>query len=411
MKEDDNMLFYIDYLDHVTSGRRNFSELQARLRFDLLVFGNKGLCMSVPACIKMADTTKLLMKLDDFWKAGKIQLQLDKKHKGKPSNYFRNRKNVLAKAMPEEVLVNHFEFVAYEDTRTDSFFNEYLPEKRIQSENILYIGKSKDTDALFRQDTINILTANYEPICEVLDVNRSIVFTGMVNRIQDLALNRSSLFQRALIENIISDEFRPQKIESQAIATLLDRSFALANAGASDSVPISLLRHTLTGRWLQRLLRKSYSQLYSLIYNLSWHEIYELSQDPDWITFVEYVNDYIFLIQEMNRKRISIDIEKTIGRLATSLETYEFLRFLKDEAISAAKETLLDAGMVFEALTLVDNIDKLSEIYLGRIDPLLDIIRAIDCYAKRNIENLTILVPAKRVSKAIAEKKSHYVIR
>lgn len=113
----------------------------------------------------------------------------------------------------------------------------------------------------------------------------------------------------------------------------------------------------------------------------------------------------------MNRKRISIDIEKTIGRLATSLETYEFLRFLKDEAISAAKETLLDAGMVFEALTLVDNIDKLSEIYLGRIDPLLDIIRAIDCYAKRNIENLTILVPAKRVSKAIAEKKSHYVIR
>ena len=107
----------------------------------------------------------------------------------------------------------------------------------------------------------------------MLDVNRSIVFTGMVNRIQDLALNRSSLFQRALIENIISDEFRPQKIESQAIATLLDRSFALANAGASDSVPISLLRHTLTGRWLQRLLRKSYSQLYSLICNLAWHEI------------------------------------------------------------------------------------------------------------------------------------------
>ena len=74
------MLFYIDYLDHVTSGTRNFNVLELRLRFDLLVFGSQELCISVPACIKMGDTTNLLKKLDDFWQAGKIRLQLDKKH-------------------------------------------------------------------------------------------------------------------------------------------------------------------------------------------------------------------------------------------------------------------------------------------------------------------------------------------
>lgn len=404
------MLFYIDYLDHVTSGTRNFNALEFRLRFDLLVFGNQELCMSVPACIKMGDTTNLLKKLDDFWKAGKIRLQLDKKHKGKPSNYFRNRKNVLAKAMSEEALVNHFEFVAYEDTRTDTFFGEYLPEQQADSKSELYIGKRKDTDALFRQDTIDLLTVHYEPICEFLDIKRSIAFTGMVNRIQDLALNKSSLFQRALIEDIITKEFKPRKMEIQAIATLLDRGFALANAGASDAIPISLLRNVLTGRWLQRLLQKSYSDLYTLICGLSWHEVYELSQNEDWITFINYINDYIFLIQEMSRRNLPIDIEKTVGKLTFSVDMYKFLCFLKDEAISAAKEKLLEAGMVLDALTLEDNFERLKQLYLGKTDPLLDIILAIDCYARRNTENLTVLVPAKRISQAIAKKKKYYYI-
>ena len=404
------MLFYIDYLDHITSGARDFNALELRLRFDLLVFGSQELCMSVPACIKMGDTTNLLKKLDDFWAAGKIRLQLDRKHNGKPSNYFRNRKNVLAKAMPEEMLLNHFEFVAYEDVRTDTFFNEYLPEKRANSKNELYIGKIKDTDALFRQETIELLAIHYEPICEALDFNRSIVFTGMVNRIQDLALNKYSLFQRALIEDIIAKEFKPQNVESQAIATLLDRGFALANAGASDAVSISLIRNMLTGRWLQRLLQKTYADLYRLICNLSWHQVFELSQSEDWISFIDYINDYIFIIQEMNRNSIPINIEKIIGRLTTSVGMYKFFCLLKEEAISAAKEKLLEAGMVLDAFTLEDNIKRLDEIYLGKVSPLLDLLLAIDCYARRNVENLTLLVPAKRISQAIAEKKKYYYI-
>ena len=158
------MLFYIDYLDHITSGSKSFSLLEQRLRFDLLVYGRESLCMSVPACVKMGDTTKLLQKLDDFWSSGTIQLQLDKKHKRRAANYFSNRKRVLSSAMPEEKLIQHFEFVAYEDSRTDYFFSEYLPNTTNGMQSELFIGKIRDTDALFRSGTIDLLSENYEPI-------------------------------------------------------------------------------------------------------------------------------------------------------------------------------------------------------------------------------------------------------
>ena len=90
--------FYIDYLDHLTSESNNlhYMQLRNRLRFDLLVFGQDILCMSVPACIKLKSTTELLIKLDDFWANGRIQLQLDKKHKEDPFRYFDNRKKILS---------------------------------------------------------------------------------------------------------------------------------------------------------------------------------------------------------------------------------------------------------------------------------------------------------------------------
>lgn len=78
------MLFYIDYLDHITSGTYAFNLLAQRLRFDLLVFcGNDTLCMSVPACVKIGDTTKLLMALDPFWKEKKFYFSLTKSIMGK----------------------------------------------------------------------------------------------------------------------------------------------------------------------------------------------------------------------------------------------------------------------------------------------------------------------------------------
>lgn len=112
---------YIDYLDYTVTGLFDINKAVNRLRFDLLLFSEEILCMSVPACVKLDTTTKLLMKLTPFWSNGKIRLILDKKHQNNPWNYFNNRKRVLERGFSEEQLVNHFEYAAYNSIHTDFF--------------------------------------------------------------------------------------------------------------------------------------------------------------------------------------------------------------------------------------------------------------------------------------------------
>ena len=383
------MLFYIDYLDHVTSGFRSFKSLEMRLRFDLLIFGHDTLCMSVPSCIKMQDTTNLLMQLDEFWITGKIQLQLDKKHKGNPSNYFNNRKKVLAKGMPEDQLVKHFEFIAYQSNRPKDFFDTYLREQLSVSNKKIYIGKQKDTDALFRKSSIELLHHHYDNVCKILGANRSIIFTGITNRIESAALDNSSLYQRTVIEDSLTDEFDPQIEEQRIVSSLLDRAFALANAGTSAAVPLSLVLNQLTGIWLQKILYKSYGHLYTLICGLNWSEIYTLSQNDNWRSFIQCINAFIALVQDANAKKYSIDMDKIYPKLSFSLALLNLLRFVKKEAIDAMKNKLFDCGLISEAQNIEENIDLLLDCYSGKNKQLIDVICAIDLFAERVIEDLT----------------------
>ena len=96
----------------------------------------------------------------------------------------------------------------------------------------------------------------------------------MANTIQSFALDRSTLFQRALIEDKIVDQYNPNSNEKNIIATLLDRAFALANAETSYAYAISSIKNQLRGRWLAHLLYKSYRELYNAINELSWSQIY-----------------------------------------------------------------------------------------------------------------------------------------
>lgn len=389
------MLMYIDYLDHVTSGHRSFSALERRLRFDLLIFGHDTLCMSVPACIKMQDTTNLLMKLDDFWKAGTIQLQLDAKHRGNPNNYFNNRKRVLAHGMPEEKLVEHFEFIAYESARTPKFFSTYLSENLSLDSSNIYIGKKHDTDALFRSDSVELFQNHCEPVCGLLELNRAIAFTGMVNRIGDYAMDNSMLFQRAVVEERIVEEFNPQGVEGQVVATLLDRAFALANAETSEAIPISLVLNQLTGAWLQRMLYYSYGELYNLICGLSWKDVYDLSQYSDWRYFVEYINVFIALVQDAATKKYSIGIEKAISKLNCSVSLLKLIKFARQKAIDALKDKLYKAGLFTEAQNVEKTLDMAVDCYNGEYRKLMDALKCIDVLASHVKDYLTIIKPSQ----------------
>ena len=384
------MLLYIDYLDHITSGVRSFNALELRLRFDLLIYGGDTLCMSVPACIKIESTTELLMKLDEFWKAGKILLQLDRKHHGNPANYFNNRKKVLASGMPEEKLLTHFEYVAYESRRTDTFFSVYLPQIASAPSEILYLGKEKDTDALFRKGAVDQITKHSDTICQYLELDRAINFMGMVNRIQSFALDKAILFQRAVVEDAIVDEFTPSNQERTIIATLLDRSFALANAETSNAIPLSLILNQLTGKWLQHLLIKTYANIYRLICELSWSEIFTLSQDEDWRKFISYINVFIGVVQDSWNKKYEVVIESCINKLLHSLSLLSLAKIIKKEAVDAAKNKLFHNGYFSEAQNMELLVETALDSYRGKYRVLLDVLQAIDIYAKRIDEKLTI---------------------
>ena len=384
------MLFYIDYLDHITSGKYTFNHLAMRLRFDLLIFaGNDTLCMSVPACVKLADTTKLLMQLDLFWKENRIVLQLDKKHKENANNYFANRKRVLSKGMTEEKLLSHFEYVAYEDNRTNTFFNVYLPEVVSVASADLFIGKELDTDGLFRAETVKMFERHYDSICSTLDINQAINFTGIVNRINSLAVENTSLFQRAVIEDLIKEEYMPTTVEQLAIATLLDRSFALANAFTSNAIPLSLVTNQLTGKWLIHLLSRSYRKLFVLICRLSWSDVFFLSQDEDWRHFLSYINAYIFITQEIVRTDQDRQIDTCIKRISHSISLFSLLCLAKEEALGATKSILYNNGLFSEAQNIDLMVDLLEESYAGRYRRLLSILYAIDLSANRIEEKLT----------------------
>lgn len=385
------MLFYIDYLDYIISGKNNqpFQSLELRLKFDLLIFSHDTLCMSVPACIKLENTTKLLMELDDFWSSGKILLQLDKKHRGKPSNYFNNRKKILAKGMPEEKLLNHFEFIAYESKRNDIFFNVYLPEIAGVPTEALYIGKKKDTDALFRGETINLFEKHIDTICHTLPIDRAFVFTGIADRVQSYAMDSSALFERAVIEENIKNEYQPRDNERLIVASLLDRAFALANAETSDAVPLSLVLNQLTGKWLIHLLSKSYEELYSLISRLTWNDIFLLSQNEDWCNFIGYINVFIGIVQSSKFNKYDIPIEVSMKKLSHSLSLLSLLRLLKAEALNVTKSKFFERGLFSEAQNIDTTISILIDSYSGSYKARLDVIRAIDMYANRLIEYLT----------------------
>ena len=173
---------YIDYLDYTMSGSFDIDKAVERLRFDLLLFSEEILCMSVPACVKLDSTTQILIKLTPFWNNGKIRLILDRKHRNNPWNYFKNRKQVLERGFTEEQLAAHFEYVAYNSPRTDFFYNVFIREI-LQLKHELYIGKIFDTDETFRQSVIDQINNDCSKICAKFPIAAAMVVSRVLRKL------------------------------------------------------------------------------------------------------------------------------------------------------------------------------------------------------------------------------------
>jgi hypothetical protein len=285
--------------------------------------------------------------------------------------------------MNEEQLINHYEYVAYTDKRTEYFFDIYLPQKVQVKPKDLFIGKKKDTDLLFRRNTIELLSRDYDSICSKLTTLDAILFTKMLLRLEGLAGDKNTFFQRSVARDCIAQEFRPSSAQMYYFTTILDHSFALANADTSVAKPLSLILNQLTGKWLSILLTKTYGRLNNLICALSWQEIYELSNDDDWRNFISNINTFIYVIQ-----RVKQDKFFPIAKLSRFLFFSSFGNILKDIAIDVVKQKFFEYGLISEAQNIERMIDVCTDCYNGRYKILLDVIEATDMFANRLVDKL-----------------------
>ena len=334
---------YIDYLDHTMSLHPYSRKPSVRLRFDLLLFSQDVLCMSVPACVKLESTTDLLMKLTPFWKKGKIRLILDRKHRNNPWNYFNNRNRVLEKGFPEEQLVRHFEYSAYHSPHTKFFYDIYMHEI-VADKSTFFIEKVFDTDEMFRQSVISQSTNLCNKICSVLPVNQAIHMGKIFNDLVIISEDRSTLFQRSAVETNLINVYQANDFEVSVIRKILDKGFAYANGVSSYAAPISQITNRLTGLTLMPILQSADNELYNLICDMSWNALYKLSINELWLDFIDHLNRLLLIYRDCKRHRQSL-LPPSI--LECGLATTEIVTKLYETAVESLQQELLKSGVPF----------------------------------------------------------------
>ena len=353
---------YIDYLDHTVSGPFDVNRAVDRLRFDLLLFPEETLCMSVPACVKLDSTTEILMKLTPFWNSGKIRLILDRKHRNNPWNYFNNRKHVLERGFSEEELVTHFEYIAYNSTHTDFFYNVFIKEI-LQSKYDLYIGKIFDTDEMFRQSVITQANNECSGICAKLPVTAAIHMGKIFNDLIFIAEDRKSLFQRSAVERKLQEECGAYAYEIKIISKILDKGFAYANGVSSYAAPLALITNRLTGSTFINILKSADNELYQLIHGLDWIALYRLSINDTWLDFIDHLNKLLVLYQDSEKHKTTI---YSPSQLEYGVAAFDLLKKLYETAMENLQKELLQAGaLIIDVLNFKNYSDKVLEHYLS----------------------------------------------
>lgn len=366
---------YIDYLDYTMSGSFDIDKAVERLRFDLLLFSEEILCMSVPACVKLDSTTQILIKLTPFWNNGKNRLILDRKHRNNPWNYFKNRKQVLERGFTEEQLAVHFEYVAYNSPRTDFFYNVFIREI-LQLKHELYIGKIFDTDETFRQSVIDQINNDCSRVCAKFPIAAAIHMGKIFNDLTFIAEDRESLFQRSAVEKRLLYEYGANTYEIKMISRILDRGFAYANGLSSYAAPLSFISNRLTGRAFIDILKVSDIELYEMIHNLDWTALYRLSINDTWLDFIDHLNKLLVIYQDSKKHKTAIYTPLQFG---FSTVTFKLIKKLYETAIDNLQKELLKSGaIIIDVTNLKDYSDRVFEHYLRYKSDYWEVIKEIN---------------------------------
>lgn len=280
-----NRPIYLDYLDYLAGDEATKRQLLLRLRYDLLLFADIGIELSVPACVKLGWITDVLMALDLFWQSGTFHLQLDSKHHLDPRNYFESRMSKLERAMDEDKLFGHFEYSAYRSGRPAVFYYGYLTNSLQINPSALFTPKPLDTDALFRDYAVSEARRAAQLMVDGLFPQDQIRLEGALCEIEAAALS-GGLFQRALLIDRIIDEVGINSESLRHLKIAFDRAFARANASSSGAIPVSFLSGRLTSKSLIPILRRAFPDLFACINEIPWQQLGVIARSEVWEDFL-----------------------------------------------------------------------------------------------------------------------------
>ena len=397
---------YIDYLDYTVGFHSNAISPDVRLRFDLLLFSEDVLCMSVPACVKLESTTQLLMFLTPFWRNGKIRLILDRKHRNNPWNYFNNRNKVLEKGFPEERLIHHFEYSAYHSPHTQFFYDSYIHEV-IPDRGSFFIEKIFDTDEMFRQSVISQSVSTCEKICSLLPVNQAIHMGRIFNDLIIISEDRNSLFQRSAVESNLINTFDANNLEVAVIRRILDKGFAYANGISSYAAPISQITNRLTGATIIPILRAADKELYGLICKLDWNSLYRLSINELWLDFVDHLNTLLLVYRDCNRHHHPLPPPSL---LECGMITTEIINSLYKVAIDSLQQELLKNGLPFpDVIRTFEYTELLFESYLQSKSKYWNAIKEINALLPAIKTFLGSLSRKRKDNKQVLEQQGYII--
>lgn len=367
---------YIDYLDYTVSGNWNLQDSISRLKFDLLLFSEEELCLSVPACVKLNKTTDILMRLTPFWKNKKIRLILDKKHRGNPWNYFNNRNRKLEKEFNEFDLKNHFEYRAYAAPHTSYFYNVFIKDIVNKTQSDLYIGKIFDTDEMFRRSIISQVNDNADNICGIMPIELGIHMGKIFNDLIIVSEDRKSLFQRMAVEEKLVKEYGAETNEVKIISKILDKGFSYANGVSSYAAPLSLITNRLTGKQFIQIIKYADEELYKMIDLLGWNAIYRLSIDNTWLDFIDHLNRLLYLYQNSEK---NYKLQYRTIKIGCDVITKRIVEKLYESAIKGLQKELFKSGaFIGDVMKVKEKSDELVEYYLKNKNEYWDVIKQVD---------------------------------
>ena len=173
-------------------------------------------------------------------------------------------------------------------------------------------------------------------------------------------------------------------METGIVESMLDRGFAYANAVASESIPLSLVRNQFTGKTLAKLISVIDKELYELINGLNWTDVFTLSNEKAWKYLMFCINKMLYYVQFSKRYQEKL---MPIRGFEFSLSIYRLITFILNYVVDNLKEELFRTPFFYDFYMAEQAVrETLSEVieckfpviyYLKEIDTYLSVVKKI----------------------------------